>query len=84
MNSKTNIAQAPHLPSHAKPTRIGTDDTRSKPHEHADGIAHRELLARAKRPHDAQVDALERRRIRYACTARGERQEYRGRGTLLE
>src|SRR5487761_1270564 len=53
INSKSHVAQAPHLSSHAEPTRFGADDPRSETNEHADGVAHREFLARAERSHDA-------------------------------
>ena len=77
--SKAYIAQTPHLPSHAESTRLGTDNPRSETNEHADGIAHRKLLARTERSYNAQIDALERRRIRHARAPRTKRKEHRRR-----
>ena len=63
--SKAHVAQAPHLALHAKPAHLsGTDDPRTKPNKHADGIVS------TQRAHDAQIDALECRRIQYARAAR--------------
>ena len=78
-SSKPYIAQAPHLPSHAEPARLSPDDLRPKPNKHTNGIAHSEFLARAQRPHHAQIDALERRRVRHTRTARTKRKEHRRR-----
>ena len=75
--SKTHIAQAPHLPAHAEPARLGANNLRSKPHEHTDGIAHGQFLARAERAHNTYIDALERRRVRHARAPRTERKEHR-------
>ena len=63
---KTYIAQAPHLPSHVKPARLGAHKLSSEPNEHANSAAHSKFLVRAERSHDSDIDALECRRIRHA------------------
>jgi hypothetical protein len=47
IRSKPDEAQAPHLPPY------------SEPNEHGDSVAHRKLLLRAERTHNACIDALE-------------------------
>ena len=74
--SKPNVTQAPHLPSRPEPARLSGHDPRPKPNKHADGVAHSKLLARTGRPHDAQINALKRRRIWHARTPRTERKEH--------
>ena len=65
---KTYIAQAPHLPSHAKATRLSAHNLSSEPNKHTNSVAHRKFLTRAERPHHSDIDALERRCIRHART----------------
>src|SRR6266850_8483779 len=77
--SKAHVTQAPHLSSHAEPTRFGPDDPRPETNKHTDGIAHGKFLARTERSHDAQVDALKRRGVRHARATRTERKEHRRR-----
>jgi hypothetical protein len=66
---KAYIAQAPHLPPHAKSTRLGAHNLSSEPNKHTNSIMHNEFLMHAERSYDSNVDALECRCIWHARAA---------------
>src|SRR5713226_5540091 len=82
IESKTNVAQAPHLPPHTKPARFSAHNLSSEPDQHTDSIAHSQLLTSAERSHDPYIDTLECRCVRHACTPRTKRKKDRWRWWL--